>query len=685
MEKVMNLKFPGKRAADYLFIFLLFQLSMLFIPGLQKPSYGGPQSIKEDLAFLAEEGQIVESAAKYPQLIKNAPASVTVITHDEIKRYGWRTLVDFLKSIQGFYVTDDKNYNYLGVRGFQRAGDYNGRILALLNGHTLNEDVYQQFFMGNDSGIDMDIIDRVEIVRGPGSALYGTNAIFSVINIITKEGKDINGLRASLEAGSGNSNKGILTYGKTLSNGWDILINASYFKSIGQYIQFTEDIGVPVNHGGITNNDGEYAYNLFYRARYQDLTIQLAGNDREKQIPTAEYYAIFNDPREETFDGRYLAEVKYDHSFSEKYGFMIRVYDDWYRYRGYYPIMVDPVLLITKINTDYSVGQYYGGEVQIRREFENWNKLVVGSEYQKHNVLLQNYDINSYPPVLDNAVTFDLFSLYFEDEIKPFDHLILTLGARRDQYIGYSDSFSDKTTPRLGLVYNPISGTTFKILYGQAFRAPSSYELFYFDNVNITAGHAKPETITTLEGVLEQTLGSHLSSSLSVFQYVADDLIEIATDSVTGLLQYQNISRVRGEGAEAEIKGRWERGMEAYANVAYQTTRNEVTDSELSNSPHVVAKAGLILPLTADQAHVSFEEQYVGARNTYPQNWQVDPYMVTNLTLTASNLLDKFEFQASVFNLFDNRYFDPASVLPAPIQQVPQKGRSFFLKSSYTF
>ncbi len=681
----MKIKNLYTKSREILFISFFIQLFFPFIPGLHSPAYADTQSIKEDLAFLAEEGLVVQSAAKYPQLIKNAPASVTVITRDEIKRYGWRTLADLLKSIQGFYVTDDKNYSYLGVRGFQRAGDYNGRILALLNGHTLNEDVYQQFFMGNDSGIDLDIVDRVEIVRGPGSALYGTNAIFGVVNIITKEGKDINGLRSSLEAGSGSSNKGVLTYGKTFSNGWDILIDASYFKSIGQYIQFTEDIGVPVNPGGITDNDGEYAYNLFYSAKYKDLSIQVAGNDREKQIPTAEYYAIFNDPREETFDGRYLAEVKYDHSFSEQYGFMIRVYDDWYRYRGYYPIMVDPLLSITKINSDYSVGQYYGGEVQIRLDFDNWNKLIAGSEYQKHKVLLQNYDINSSAPVLDNEVTFDLFSLYVQDEIKPFDNLILTLGARRDQYIRYSDTFSDKTTPRIGVVYNPVSGTTFKVLYGEAFRAPSSYELFYFDNVNLTAGHAKPETIATLEAVWEQTLGSHLSSSLSAFQYDADDLIEIATDPLTGLLQYQNISGIRGEGAEAEIKGRWEKGMEAYANAAYQRTRNEVTNSELSNSPHVVAKAGLILPLSADKAYLSFEEQYIGKRNTYPQDLPVDPYMVTNLTLTASNLLDKFEIQASIFNLFDKKYLDPASVLPAPIQQIPQKGRSFFLKTNYTF
>lgn len=686
----MEIRSPFLKVPGMVRLFVYIHICFLFIPVHFSQAYGATESVGEDLAFLAQEGEVVESATKYPQLARNAPASVTVITHDEINRYGWRTLADLLQSVRGFYVTNDKNYSYLGVQGFQRAGDYNSRILALLNGHTLNEDVYQQFFMGNDSGIDLDIVDRVEIVRGAGSALYGTNAIFAVVNIITKEGKDINGFRSSLEAGSGGANKGILTYGKTLSNGWDILLDASYFKSIGRDLSFPY---YSANNGGITNSDGEYAYNLFYRAKYKDLTIQLAGNDREKQIPTASYNAVFNDPREETFDGRYQAEVKYDHQVSEKYGFMIRIYDDWYRYRGYYPITGYPA---NTVNSDYSLGQYYGGEIQLRRDFEHWNKLIVGSEYQKHSVLLQNYDLPSFScigsgspsPCLDTAITFDLFSLYLEDEIKPVDNLALTLGVRRDQYINYSTLFSDKMTPRIALVYSPLPKTVLKLIYGEAFRAPSSYELYYA-GTNIEPGHASPETISNFEAVWEQTLDAHYNTSLFLFQYNANNLIESVLDTGTGLYQYQNVSRVIGHGVEAEIKGRWADGTAVYLNATFQETENTTTGLELSNSPRVLAKAGGILPIIEYKTYFSVEEQYVGERDTIPDVngavQEVDPYAVTNLTLTMRNLIRGLDFQASVFNFFDQKYYDPASVLPFPIVQIPRDGRVFFLKSSYTF
>lgn len=691
----MEVKSPFLKAPGMVRLFVYIHICFLFIPVHFSQAYGATESVGEDLNFLAQEGEVVESATKYPQLVRNAPASVTVITHDEINRYGWRTLADLLQSVRGFYVTNDKNYSYLGVQGFQRAGDYNSRILALLNGHTLNEDVYQQFFMGNDSGIDLDIVDRVEIVRGAGSALYGTNAIFAVVNIITKEGKDINGFRSSLEAGSGGANKGILTYGKTLSNGWDILFNASYFKSIGRDLSFPDYSAI---NGGITHNDGEYAYNLYYRAKYKDLTIQLAGNDREKQIPTASYGAVFNDPREETFDGHYLAEVKYDHNVSEKYGFMIRLYDDWYRYRGYYPLT--PPYPLPNLKTDYSVGQYFGGEAQFRRDFEHWNKLIVGVEYQKHSVLLQNYDLPDYScidpltgnttsptPCLDVAINFDIFSLYLEDEIKPSDQLTLTVGARRDQYINYSNLFSDKTTPRIALVYSPASETVLKLLYGEAFRAPSSYELYY-SGTNIAPGQAKPETISTFEAAWEQTLDPHLTTSLSLFHYTANDLIELNQISLTQY-QYQNVSRVVGHGVEGEIKGRWADGTAVYLNATFQETENTTTGLELSNSPRVLAKAGAILPITEYKTYFSVEEQYVGERDTIPDVTgavqEVDPYAVTNLTLTMRNLIRGLDFQASVFNFFDQKYYDPASVLPFPIVQIPRDGRVFFLKSSYTF
>lgn len=149
----------------------------------------------------------ISTAAKYEQTTREAPASVTLITSEDIERYGYHTLVDVFRHIRGFYISDDRNYSYLGTRGFSRPTDYNNRMLLLVNGHSINETIFGSAPMGTDFGIDLGSVERIEIVRGPGSALYGTGAMFTVINIMTKSGATIDGFHLSAETGSYGSSR----------------------------------------------------------------------------------------------------------------------------------------------------------------------------------------------------------------------------------------------------------------------------------------------------------------------------------------------------------------------------------------------------------------------------------------------------------------------------------------------
>src|SRR5579871_1429828 len=128
----------------------------------------------------------VVTASKFEQKSAEAPSSVTVITSEEIKRYGYRTLADILASVPGFYISYDRNYAFLGASGIN-LGDFNSRILLLVNGHRVNSDLNDSAYVDSTFLLDVDLIDRVEIIRGPGSVLYGNNAFFGVINVITRE------------------------------------------------------------------------------------------------------------------------------------------------------------------------------------------------------------------------------------------------------------------------------------------------------------------------------------------------------------------------------------------------------------------------------------------------------------------------------------------------------------------
>src|SRR2546425_4367455 len=170
----------------------------------------------------------VTGASKFEQKETDAPASVSVVNADDIKKFGYRTLADILGSMRGLFVTYDRTYSFLGVRGFNRPGDFGGRVLLLIDGHRVNENIFDSALLGNEGVLDVDLIDHVEFIRGPSSSLYGNNAFFGVINVVTKSGRDFRNGEASIAAGSFDTYKGRFTLGRKLSNGFEYLLSGSF-------------------------------------------------------------------------------------------------------------------------------------------------------------------------------------------------------------------------------------------------------------------------------------------------------------------------------------------------------------------------------------------------------------------------------------------------------------------------
>jgi len=189
------------------------------------------------------------TAAKYAQHISEAPASITIITSEDIERHGYRTLEEVFMSVRGFYVSNDRNYSYIGVRGFSRPTDWNNRILLLINGHTVNESVYGSAFFGTEFALSLDSIERIEIVRGPNSALYGTSAMFAVVNIITKNGNALDSARASAMIGSYHRLIGSTAFGKEFGNGLDISFSGLWGDIKGQDHYYEEYDDPSANDG----------------------------------------------------------------------------------------------------------------------------------------------------------------------------------------------------------------------------------------------------------------------------------------------------------------------------------------------------------------------------------------------------------------------------------------------------
>src|SRR5581483_5142823 len=195
----------------------------------------------------------VFAASKVEQKVSEAPSPVTIITSEEIKKFGYRTLADILETAPGFNISYDRNYAFVGVSGVS-LGDFNSRILLLVNGHRVNEDLSDGAYVDTSFILDVDLIDRVEIIRGPGSALYGDNAFFAVINVITRAAAQVNGFEGSAEYGTFDSYKVRATYGKAYTNGVNVLFSGTYYDSAGQPQIFFKEFNTPQQNNGIAQD-----------------------------------------------------------------------------------------------------------------------------------------------------------------------------------------------------------------------------------------------------------------------------------------------------------------------------------------------------------------------------------------------------------------------------------------------
>ncbi|MCK9199661.1 MAG: TonB-dependent receptor [Gallionella sp.] len=634
----------------------------------------------QDLTGLSIEELLaveVYSASKFTQKTTEAPATVTVVTADDIRNHGHRTLADILASARGLFVTYDRNYQYVGVRGFNRPGDYNSRILLTVDGYRLNDPVYDQASIGTEFPLDVDLIERVEIVRGPGSSIYGSNAFFAVVNVITRHGGDLDGVEAAGELASFGGDKERLSYGKRYENGTEVLLSASRYRSRGQDLFFPE-FNTPATNNGIASNlDGDRYHSLFGKLAHAGFTLTGAYASRTKQVPTAAFGMVFNDPAAETIDKQGYADLGYYGKLDERWDIAGHAFYGSYTFTGNYPFG-PPVIL----NRDETEGRWGGAEVRLMGRFER-HKLVLGAEYQDNFRQDQrNFDVAPYALYLDDRRSSQREGIYLQDEITLMQGVLLNAGLRYDSY----STVGVATNPRLGLIWSPQETTTLKFLYGTAFRAPNAFEQYYNDG-NVTSKvspNLKPEEITSYEFAAEHELQHNFRLTASVYQNDISNLINQITDPADGLLVFQNIGRVRTRGAEFEAERAWADEMRLRASYAWQVTRDQTTGMELENSPNHLVKLNYSQPVWGDALRAGMELQYTGPRKTVG-GASTGGYTVANLTLLHGKLARGLELSAGIYNLLDKRYADPARPEHAPIDAIALDGRSFRLKLGYRF
>ena len=629
---------------------------------------------KRDLTQLSLEQlmdvEVVYAASKQEQNPRYAPSSITIVSAADIERFGYRNLADILRSVRGFYVTNDRNYSYVGVRGFGRPGDYNTRVLLLIDGHKLNDNIYESAMIGNEFPLDVALIDRVEVVRGPSSSIYGTNAYFGVVNVITRRPADNEMAAAGASYGTYTGRlTGTVRDGETTT-----IASVSTIDSRGQNLFYPEFDSPETNNGVADGADFERSRSALLTLTHKGWHVEGLYSSREKGIPTGSFGTLFNDRRNKTNDGSAWLDVSYDHQVRNGLTLQARAHGDYYLYDGSYVFDYPPVT----INQDRSRGEWWGTELMLRSTQFAKQTILAGGEFQDNVRQDQlNYDVDPHYSYLDERHDSRRSALYVQDEIRFNEQLLLNAGMRTDWY-----NFGSHTSPRAALIYTPARSTTLKLLYGEAFRAPNQYELFYKTEVPVQLANPdlKPERIKTYELVADRLIGSNVQLQASAFVYTIDGLISLVPNE-DGSVQFKNADHINARGVESEVVWQLPEGMAATASYAWQ--RSEMSDgTRLTNSPEHLGRISFATPVT-HRLSGSIEAQYISSRLTLGGNTTA-PATIFNATLLAQRFAKHVDAAFSVYNLFDEHYADPGSEEHAQ-DTLPQDGRSYRMKVTWRF
>lgn len=602
----------------------------------------------------------ISTAAKYEQRVTDVPASVTVLTAEEIARNGWHTLAEALATIPGVTLTYDRGYTYLGVRGVGLPGDYNNRILILLDGQPMLDGVSGSIDTGTAMAIDLSLLSRIEFVRGPGSVLYGSGAMFGVINLILKSEQE--GSSAMVGAGSHDTRVASARFAHDLGDGFSMSIAGSDQNDPGQNLFFPE-YNTPADNNGVSvGHDYDNYRSLLGTVAGHGFRFMALTSSRTKGLPTAYFGTVFN--RNEQFtDGRTLLALSGDHRVSPTGQLFVRTSYDRYDYHGQFTFGDGPA-------GDRSASTRLDADVRYVWDVRPNHRVTFGTEYVDNVRATYQYDALGGHLMIGGPFT--VGSVYAQSEFQPLHSVSVTAGMRYDHYANVADA----TNPRAAIVWHMSSSSTIKALYGTAFRLPSVFELgFESPTVGfILSQGLKPERIRQLELVWEGRLTPELLLSVSPYRLHMTDLIKQQTDEVSGLTQFQNLSDVISQGVEVQADYRRSNGLWSY--VSYSRQRALEDGVRMVNSAANLGKAGLSTP-TSRPFQGALELVYESGRTTFEGN-ATPSVLLTNLTFSAA-LQASLRLSVTVKNLMNTHYATPGG--PNNTEDtLTQDGRTFLIR-----
>lgn len=649
-----------------------------------------------DLELFWDPAELIVSTTRTPKKLTRAPALATIVTADQIRKMGAQTLIDVVRRYPGFGVSVNNIGNeVIDVRGLK---SYHGeKVLVMIDGHRVNES-HSGGTAWTFTDMTLDNVERIELVRGPGSALYGENAFAGVINVITRRYYAENETNVNttvqeekknfvaVSGGTQQTGKASLFFGSS-GEDWSATGFAHLYKSDGFELGVEQDV--------LSSNSMTAPFSLAPSEtedwmEKQDFDLWLSWKElslhsrylHKQQGPYIGITDTLTDGSTRDND-TFFTELKWNHNVAETANVEAKLYFDQHEFDNYWVGFPPGFLGIEAYAQQGLLGepagkfQTYGFELLSDMEPADHHMVNAGAGYR----VQRQYDIRYWANFTTNQpfpyplpAGFQEVSswgnwatenrennwyLFAQDDWTILDALSFVGGLRYDDYENFDGVFS----PRVGLIWEANEQSTFKLLYGHAFRAPSFVERFTINNPAYLGNpDLKPEIIDTVEGsVVASWFG--MSWDLGVYYSKYDDIIVLGEKpSPTAPAQYVNRDKATARGVEVALSRQFSETLSARVNYTYQNIENDETSTSLPDVPEHQANVEVqweVFRKTFFNVHYYWSGER--ERATSDSRESLDGYGLLNLALLCRDIVvDGLELQLRVNNLLDEEYEDPA-------------------------
>jgi outer membrane receptor protein involved in Fe transport len=676
-----------------------------FRPVERKIEVKANEQTQLDLQLVSADA--VEAASRVAEPVEDAPASVSLITSPELRSMRYPTVAEALRGVRGVFISDDTTYKTVGFRGFGRPGDYGNRVLVLVDGHPVNDDWIWSSYVGYDLRADIEDVERIEVVRGPGSILYGTGAFSGVVNLITHTRDTPDGREVGVStAGDGVARaRARVTHHFSKDSGVTTSVAAARGAGRDVFVRELVGDGPPSIAGTARDSDGFRVGTWTGRIFYKSLSAQWSLNHHDKKLPGLQLDVLFGDPRSHQADTRGFIEAKFDPKISEQLTSVTRAYVNYYGYRGVFARKPDE----GNLERSSFDGAWAGAEQRVIFSPFKMLRLTGGGEFQYHFVVHEEAASQTLGQQYAQDHPFTLAAGYALADVALSNAVKLNAGARLDAY-----SLSEPSiNPRLALIVKPYEGGNVKVIGGKAFRAPSVYERYYTDNGGQKAGGTTvaPENLYSTEIEYSHRFSRTVIGTAAAYaSYITGlialrDLPDATVDAPS--FAYQNTPGPVGTlGGELELRREWKEGWMLGGSYSYQKSRYLGSDGvadllafeqaknqrEVPNSPNHLASVKGGVPILARALMLMSRLTFEGPRfdrndveaPLQPRQGQTPVALLWDIVFSGSEPRWGLSYAVGLYNAFDARWAVPLSAEFRPTTVV-QSGRTLLALASITF